>query len=462
MAYVGQGVQHSGMRLFSKLYDLANTPNGEEDRRHRYALTPTLSLALALALPPIPTLIPTPTQPQPNPNPNTRRRNARNAEQQALAMQQWRMALDVLTQGSGVRDAGSTRGPEPDVSPRRPSQEEREHAQAISDEESPRDWREEDPAEGLSPDGHAVGVEMAEYPADMPLLAGAPTTAPYMAREPADASPSSAPASAIGGIGAVVGAAGLAQGRESPSATGVAATLMLVREQGKLLRRVLAAQVELAAEQRSIHAAQAELRAELRTELQTTLRTELQSMLVSLQALTRQCPNAPNAPMLQCATAPTPIAPLPQCPQQPNAPVPQHPNASMPHCLIAPIPHCQIAPCPNPLMPHCPVAPMPHCPIAPLPHYPVAGLPHCPIARLPLCPIAPMPQPSNAPMPHCTNKHHALSTAPLAAGGNAPSAHARLGQGRGRRRVRRAGAAPDPHHERPPRPPPTALARCEA
>jgi len=244
VAYVGQGVQHSGMRLFSKLYDLANTPNGEEDRR---------------------------------------RRNARNAEQQALAMQQWRMALDVLTQGSGVRDAGSTRGPEPDVSPRRPSQEEREHAQAISDEESPRDWREEDPAEGLSPDGHAVGVEMAEYPADMPLLAGAPTTAPYMAREPADASPSSAPTPAMGGIGAVVGAAGLAQGRESPSATGVASTLMLVLEQGKLLRRVLAAQVELAAEQRSIHAAQAELRAELRTELQTTLRTELQSMLVSLQ-----------------------------------------------------------------------------------------------------------------------------------------------------------------------------------
>ena len=174
-------------------------------------------------------------------------------------MQQWRMALDVLTQGSGVRDAGSTRGPEPDVSPRRPSQEEREHAQAISDEESPRDWRDEDPVEGLSPDGHAVGVEMAEYPADMPLLAGAPTTAPYMAREPADASPSSAPTPAMGGIGAVVGAAGLAQGRESPSATGVAATLMLVREQGKLLRRVLAAQVELAAEQRSIHAAQARL-----------------------------------------------------------------------------------------------------------------------------------------------------------------------------------------------------------
>jgi hypothetical protein len=58
---------------------------------------------------------------------------------------------------------------------------------------------------------------------------------------------------------------------------------MLVREQGKMLRRVLAAQVELAAEQRSIHAAQAELRAELRTELQATLRTELQGMLVALQ-----------------------------------------------------------------------------------------------------------------------------------------------------------------------------------
>ena len=126
---------------------------------------------------------------------------------------------------------------------------------------------------------------MAEYPSGMPLMPGAPTVAPYLAREPAGYDPgpgsdSSARTPPSGGVAPVVGAVAPPMGG---SATGVAATLMLVREQGKMLRRVLAAQVELAAEQRSIHAAQAELRAELRTELQATLRTELQGMLVALQ-----------------------------------------------------------------------------------------------------------------------------------------------------------------------------------
>ena len=55
-------------------------------------------------------------------------------------------------------------------------------------------------------------------------------------------SDSSARTPPSGGMAAVVGAVAPPLGG---SATGVAATLMLVREQGKMLRRVLAAQVEL-------------------------------------------------------------------------------------------------------------------------------------------------------------------------------------------------------------------------
>jgi hypothetical protein len=337
-------MQHSAMRLAWLGMDIVMKPKSEEDRR---------------------------------------RREARNREQQNLAMFHFKMAIDVFTQGSGVRNAAGVFVSEAAGTGARGQAaaapyEHGQDLQYLSDEESPRNWRDDEPAEGLSPDG----VDM--YPADMPLVPGAPTTAPYLAHEPAGDAPSTSNGTppAGGRMAAVVGAAMANHGRESPSATGVAATLMLVREQGKLLRRVLAAQVALAAEQPLALALSPDPKPNTdptptRTRTPTRIATRTRALTLtrwssqrSSDRSMRRRPSCAPSSERSCRPrcGPSCRACSSRC-RYAAGPMPQYPNVPLPN---TPMPNTPMPNTPMP-MPHCPDA-MPQCPNA---QYLNATMPQC-------------------------------------------------------------------------------------